>query len=314
MEKRWFILVFLVVLAGCAGLIRGQQKDTTSGAFVGGTQGISLSFIEGEPPAGVLDNNQEAFLITLMLRNEGEFTVPVGRIIASLSGVSQESFNLKSLDAKSDFALEKKSKARDATLPGGQEELSFREAKYKPDLPADFSIDLRADICYDYQTEAVTSVCLRKNVLERDEIEDNCRVDNTNIKAENSGGPIQISNVVERPSGNSKVRVSFDVSNKGIGVVYEPNTFSKSCSGNDDKKDALFIEVTSTSNKYKITCSKFGSSNKGIIRLVNGAKNLNCEIDTSGLQEVSFTDFLLIRAKYMYRDAVSVPITIENAE
>lgn len=313
MKKRLLLFVFLIVLAGCASLTRTQQPES-EGAFVGGTQGLSMSFVEGEPPARVLDDGQEVFFITLMLRNEGEFTVPTGRIISSLSGISQDAFALKSLDAKSDFVLESKSKSRDATLPGGQEEISFGEAKYKPDLPADFPIDLRADICYDYQTEAVTSICLKKNVLARDELEDNCMIDNPSLKVENSGGPIQISNVNERPGGNNKVRVSFDVSNRGIGAVYEPNTFTSSCGGNEDKKDTMFVEISSTSNKYKIACSRFGNTNRGLVRLVNGVKTVNCEVDTSGLQETSFTDFLIIKSTYMYRDAVSVPITIENAE
>jgi len=319
MQKRLVILVpFLLLLAGCAGLIGGAgTPGQNEGAFAGGTQALQLGFLEGEPPEKVLDNGQETFMITLLLRNEGEYTIPKGKILATLSGASREAFNLKSLTVKSDFDLEKKAKSRDQVTQGGQEELSFGVAKYKPDLPADFGLDLRADVCYDYQTEAVTSICLKKNAFARADVNDNCALDNPSPPVENSGGPLQVSSVKQRPTGANKIRLSFDVSNKGVGAVYPPGTFASQCGGSQEteqQQDSLQVSLTSTGNKYPIACSKFANGNHGTVRLVNGVKTINCEIDTSGLQDSSFTDFLIIKMKYMYRDAVSVPLTIENSD
>ncbi len=315
MQKRLvFFVPILLFLAGCAGFGGTGTTDQEGEGFAGGTQALQLGFLEEEPPEKVLDNGQETFLITLLLRNEGEYTIPKGRILASLSGISREAFTLKSLTVKSDFDLEKKAKSRDQVTPGGQEELNFGEAKYKPDLPADFNLDLRADVCYDYQTEAVTSLCLKKQAFSRTDVNDNCVLDNPSPQVENSGGPLQVSNVHQRPTGAHKIRLSFDVGNKGVGAVYPPGIFTSQCGGNEQQTDSLQVELMSTGNKYPISCSKFASGHKGVIRLVNGVKTVNCEIDTSGLQEASFTDFLIIKMQYMYRDSVSVPLTIENSD
>ncbi|MDO8556221.1 MAG: hypothetical protein Q7R96_03545 [Nanoarchaeota archaeon] len=315
MQKRFIsILLGLIFIAACTGLGGGQQAGNDKG-FAGGNQALALAFIEGEPPAKVLDNNQESFPLTLLLSNQGEYTIPKGKILASLSGISREAFGLNSLTVKSTFDLEKRSKTRDQVNTGGQEELSFGDAKYKPNLPADFGLTLRADICYDYQNEAVTAVCLKKEVLNRATINDNCALDTQNGKIENSGGPLQISNFHQRPTGTNKIRISFDVANKGVGAAYPPGTFTAVCGGGDEKAlDSVEVSISSTGNKYKISCSKFNSGDKGTIRLVNGIKTVTCEIDTNTLQEAAFTDFFIIKTRYQYRDGITYPITIENSD
>ena len=313
MKKRLVLFIALVFLiAGCTGLGKSNNSKDDS-AFVGGTKAISLAFAADEPPAKVLDDNQEEFFITLLLKNEGEFTIPKGRILASLSGISKEAFSLSSLSVKSDFDLERVRKDANVLQAGGTEELSFGKAKYKSDLPADFDTDLRANICYDYETQAVASICLKKNPLER-ATEDSCLVDNQAIKVQNSGAPVQVVAFRQRPTSGNKISVSFDVSNKGIGKAYSPSTFTDICKEMEDNSDMIEVSLTSASDKMKISCSKFGNSNKGIVRLVNNIKTVSCDIDTSSMQETSFSDFIIVKMKYMYRDVISVPITIQDAQ
>ena len=313
MKKRLVLFISLVfLLAGCTGLSKGTDQSSDS-AFVGGTKALSLAFAGDEPPAKVLDDNQEEFFITLLLKNEGEFTIPKGRILASLSGISKEAFSLNSLNVKSDFDLERVRKDRDLLSAGGIEELSFGMAKYKSDLPADFDTDIRANVCYDYETQAVASICLKKNPLERGD-EDSCLVDNQAVKVENSGAPVQVVGFRQRPTSGSKILVSFDVSNKGIGKAYSPSTFTDVCKEMEDNADMIEVSLSSSSGNMKISCSKFGNSNKGIVRLVNNIKTVSCDIDTSGIQDISYQDFLIVKMRYMYRDLISVPITIEDAQ
>ncbi|MDO8628384.1 MAG: hypothetical protein Q7R56_01360, partial [Nanoarchaeota archaeon] len=129
-----------------------------------------------------------------------------------------------------------------------------------------------------------------------------------------SGAPIQIIHVRQRPNGSNQIRLTFDITNAGVGAVYKPNSFTQACTGNEDNKELVEIEIKSTSGQnYPVSCTKI-NSNKGSYKLVNGIKTVSCDIDTKNLQESSYTDFILITARYMYRDSVDLPITIENSE
>jgi len=84
-----FILAVALFLTGCE-----QTEETTNldGPYVGGSEGLKFSFQEYEPPQIVLDDSQEDFFITLVVKNMGEYTIPEEGIIASLSGVDANAF------------------------------------------------------------------------------------------------------------------------------------------------------------------------------------------------------------------------------
>src|SRR3989344_3862943 len=98
-----FVLIALLFLVGCQ---RGNTDDQQGqGAFVGGDAGLQIAFAENEPPEVVLDNNQESFFITLLLKNQGEYTIPKNGLIASVSGVSKDAFSIPSLNKKNDIEI-----------------------------------------------------------------------------------------------------------------------------------------------------------------------------------------------------------------
>ena len=302
------LLVLLLIISACERFgVGSKDKEQTQTAFVGGSNALTVAFVDNEPPVNVLDAGQQDFYITLLVKNEGEFTIPKGKILASLSGVSREAFGLSNLNVKSNFDLDGVTKE----ISGGIEELEFGLASYKPDLPADFLTNMRADVCYDYETDALATLCLRKNLFERD-INGVCDVNQEGVNVENSGGPVQVQNLKVSRTGPNQMRVLFDVVNAGQGGIYEPNAFSNVCGGQENKKDMVKVKLSSPANRFKISCSRFSGS-EGVVRLVNGIKTVSCTVDTSTLQEATFEDLLQINVKYMYRDAISVPLTIENA-
>ncbi len=309
------ILMVFFVLAALTSACKqiGDQDQKPAGAFVGGTSGVDVAFIEGEPPVSVLDNNQETFLISLSLLNNGEFTVPRSGLIGSLSGISGSAFGLSSLDRKNEFEIQGVKKDREFVSLGGEELLEFGEASYKVDIPADFTTTIRADICYQYQTKAIGNLCLKKKVLSSD-IDDVCEVNINDLGAENSGAPIQVTSMRQHSVGTSSIKVTFKISNVGIGAVYEPGTFTTSCSGHEDEKDKVKVTVSNPQRTFEVKCSQFGGSNSGVVRLVNKEKEISCTIDTSNLQEITFQDLIIIQVDYMYRDAVTTQITVEDAE
>lgn len=311
--KRGFLILslFALLLVGCQGAGPGQPK--TDSPFIGGTQAIDVAFVENEPPARVLDNSQEQFFITLLLRNGGEFTVPRNGLIASLSGVPQKSFNLKSLNMVNPREIGGATKDADLVHPGAEELLEFGEAKYTIDIPASFTTQLRADVCYTYQTKAVGNLCLKRNVVSRKSVNDVCDVNVPSVVVHNSAGPIQATDLRQTSVGSNRVKLSFKVKNVGSGAVYEPGAFTSVCAGQDNLKDMVKITLTSPEQAFSVECNQLSNKNSGVVRLINKEKDITCTIDTTGLQEVTFQNLLLLQMDYMYRTAVVTSLTVDNA-
>ncbi len=307
-------LLFLVmIISGCQGIGFGKKPVPVGpSAFVGGTQGLAMAFAEDQPPDTVLDDGQEEFFVTLLLRNLGEHTVPVGGVIGSLSGVVQTSFGLKSLDVVNSVPIYSVTKEGDQVISGGEELLEFGTASFGPDLPANTPFVLKADLCYAYQTQAVTTVCLKKDVLQK-EVGEVCNINNAALKFENSGAPMHSVDFKQSSVGTNKVKVSFKVVNRGIGAVYEPGTFSGKCVGKEGEKNRVRVTVDSPDKTFSASCTQLGGSNTGVVTLVNNQKDITCTIETSGLQEITFQDLFIVKLDYMYREAVQTPLLVANA-
>ncbi|MEK6860750.1 MAG: hypothetical protein AABY07_02150 [Nanoarchaeota archaeon] len=308
------LLISVVLISGCKDFGFGKKTGTQPQhqTFVGGTKGVEIAFAQEEPPNIILDNGQETFFITLLIRNVGEFNILSGKLIASLSGIPQSSFGIRSMNIVNSFELIGVSKDREFVTPGGEDLLEFGEASYKPDVPGTISFPLRTDICYTYQNKAVSSICLKKNVLKKS-FADVCEMNNNNVAVENSGGPIHITNVRQNSAGNNRIKISFKVVDKDVGTVFEPGTFSNACVGHEDDKDRVKVTITNPQNNFNIECTQFGGGNSGTVKLINNEKDVNCLINTASLQEVSYKDILLFTADYQYRQAVTTTLVVENA-
>ena len=306
------VLLFLVGSLFLAGCQETTDDALLEGPYVGGTQGLQFAFQEGEPPVSVLDDEQESFFFTLVVRNLGEFTVAEGRAIASLSGVDSNAFGMSSLDTKNIVEIQSVSPDQGFIIEGAEELLEFEEASYVNDVATTFNIPIRSDLCYDYHTEALTAPCLKQNVVKQS-IGDVCEANNPALQLSNSGGPIQVSGMRQKAIGSSKVQFTFAVENVADGIVYLPDTFTDSCRGGESGKDMVKVTLRNPQGNFVAECTALGKSDSGQIRLVNKRKELTCTVDTSGLQEVSYQDILFIDVDYMYREAITTNLKVENA-
>ncbi len=305
------LLITAILLSGCTGLPFGKDKQPqTLGTFVGGTEGLEAAFATDEPPDAILDNGQEEFFITLLLQNKGEYTIPTGGVVASLSGIVQSSWNLATLNVKNTFDIFGTSKQGELVIPGAQEELTFGTARFTPDLPGDTSFNLGVDVCYSYKTQTVSKICLQKDVLQRERKSAVCSITNQALGEETSGGPIHATSFRQSSVGKNKVNVYFKISNKGIGAVYEPGTFTTSCTGKDTEEHRVRVKVFSPENTFTIKCTQLGNTNTGVVKLVQNSKDITCSIETAGLQEVTFQDLLVVEMTYMYREAIKTSIRV----
>ena len=184
------------------------------------------------------------------------------------------------------------------------------KAQYTIDIPGFHH--LRADICYTYQTQALANICLKKDVLRKD-LDDVCDVKVPNLPIENSGGPFQVVQAHEDTVGKNKIKFNFKVKNSGIGAIYEPGSFTNLCAGQEDKRDKVKITLTSPENAFQIQCSQLGNTHTGVVRLVNGEKDISCTIDTTNLQDITFQGLVIVTMDYMYRSGVIKQLVVQNA-
>lgn len=294
-----------------------QDEDLVTGPFVGGTNGLAISFATDEPPARVFDKEPgeegEDFDITIKLKNEGEFDILENKVIVTLSGIDVRDFDLSNANMILDRILEGKSEFRGQVVQGDEDEITFSSARYKHDLDADWETNVRADVCYEYQTKATTKVCLKRKATDRDE-EDVCQISNQNVGIDNSGAPVQVEEVSTRTSGSNEVLISFVVKNKGSGLIHPPGTFTNKCVKNEDREDRLKLEVFSGSGRYFPQCVQLGNKNVGELKLTNNQKVVKCRIDTKNAPESPIEEPINIKVSYFYRNAISTPLIVEDSE
>src|SRR3989338_4948843 len=87
-----FSAVFLLFIAGCGSGDVATGAPTTP--FLGGTQGLEISFLEGSPPAEVTDGDTFDFQALVQLKNVGEHDIKKKDINVSLIGFLPSQFKL----------------------------------------------------------------------------------------------------------------------------------------------------------------------------------------------------------------------------
>ena len=301
------LLVTLVFIAACT-----QKQTASKGRFVGGTSGLTFSFMIDEPPEIVSDSNQDEFDIGLALENVGEEDIAPSQVIATLNGLEKDAFSLSSLSAKNIDPLEGKKKLADRVIPGEQGEIIFNNLKYKEKLPADLEVELRADVCYEYGTRAIADMCLKKEPNKRG-TDDICEITDEAVNVDNSAAPVRITNFAQRASGASKVKFTFDIEKSGSGDVFESGTFSDKCTVNDDKLNRVNVNVGFIGSGATVSCNLAGSGSKGTVKLLSGKRTVRCEV-SSIAQDIAFRKSLQMKLDYVYKDSVTKYFTVESSE
>lgn len=309
-----YLIVFLIIglffISGIGGCPKKEAEgEVGAGVFAGGSNGLDINFIEYEPPASVLDDNQEPFYITVDLTNIGEYDIPAKKIIATLAGINAESFGLSSLDTILDYELIGKQKTDVGVVEGMSQPLSFDELKYKGDLDVDFSTNLYVDVCYQYQTRGSSKLCLKQKTNKISE-DDACSINNPSVAIDNSGAPVQIKDVKQVGSGSNTVKVTFTIENVGNGELYPHDAFTSTCKRDLGIKDKVRVEV-STKSGIPIKCGRLDNSNKGLVKLSGQQTTLVCDVDTYRVQSSAFEEPIDIKVTYFYKESINKQITVK---
>jgi len=289
------IVVLALALAGC----QSSGNSTTppsSTPFIGGTAGLSVKFAPNSPPAevtdfqkgqGALDN---AFNIDVLLENIGEYTVLNGKATVTITGISASDFLGTSSTAKSlstpttDELTEVKKDTEGNKIPGSVADVKFENLAFRTTLAGNAAFPVQAEVCYPYETKAVTDLCIRSDATKT--AAGVCQITGQKT-VYNSGAPIQVTSVKESVGGRSKVLLTFNVKVVGTGLFFKQlRTGAVECSKGTFSKENLVLVEVNTGLPGTLSCSGLTEAQKaagdysGYLRIDNGQGTFSCIQDT----------------------------------
>ncbi len=253
-----FILLVGFLVSCTAPTPTGPEPADLTTAFVGGNDGLVISFIPGLPPDQIVDSStpgletQGNFKIGLQLENVGEHDIDLGRgdkMVVSVEGINPiafgvqpETFTFRNAEFL-DRPFRAKEKLADTVFPGDRIRLLFPKAtgggttptaealNYLGTLPGSQTFTVQANACYTYQTLAATKLCLTDELFRR-ATPGQTQVCTTGLKpVENWGAPVKITRLEQTPirftpeGRPESLSIVFDIEQSGPGQIFDPVFF-----------------------------------------------------------------------------------------
>lgn len=307
------LVTILLISTGCEDT--GNQGGEATTPYIGGQAGLSVQFVDDAPPPEVFDRSQYPFNIEVKLLNNGEADINKNDVKVVISGLNPadfgktESFFIRSGISEDILATYKDYegniiKATDviAVFPG----LNFKDT-----LTGNFNTKVRADVCYTYKTDAVSTGCIKPNPL-REDTTDICLVKEKKT-IYNSGAPIQIESFEELPSGTDKVRYIFTIKHVGTGKVFTPKS---KCPDSREAQNKLHfkLEFPAEGNNVDFECAGLvdGVSKEGDIILRDGTAVVRCtQVQASS---IVFDQRLQVKLDYDYLQTADKEILVKKSD
>ena len=340
MKNKVALASFFMVLMLAAGCNHEPGPTTgSSTGFVGGSEALELSFIEGSPPTEVTDKleGEEGFPfdVTLVMENVGEYDIlPTQTMFITMSGFFPGDFSINNPDREllieypgsGDGIFEGVKQDSDGNPIQGKiayirfPESSDLEFLYREPIPASTPLPFRVEVCYPYETEVVSDLCLMDDLTSRDQ--PICSPSGAR-KVSNSGGPVHISSVTQSVAGKHKILLRFEVEKVGKSDLFYYE--SRRCENNFRNRDRLLVEIDTglegLSCAGLIGGAGLGSSNPSlyngwsgdVILKADGTAAFTC-IQTlqSKDQRDGLKNFKTAIA-YLARDAISTAVTVKHS-
>lgn len=303
----FLFILFSVFAASC------EQKETVQGTpFIGGTEGIELSFYENMPPKEVFDLGQFPFDVVVKIKNNGEWSVDKEEISIAIDGIRPEEFGKTTNELIKQPAEDIEAKRKDAenniieASPVFVEFKSFNHVS--PIVGASQKFPFRVKACYAYGTIANSLLCVKKNLMGTDE-GGICKIDEEK-KIQNSGAPIQLLEMKESRRAANKIGFSFKVAHNGQGDLFKPESICDF--GDRASLDRIYLSVNS--GMPGLACTGLageGTTQAGEIVLYGGEKVVSC------VQEVTPANYefpVILKAEYSYYNSISTEVAVKHSE
>jgi len=318
------VLLFLISACGGTGDVIGGAPTTP---FLGGSQGLEIEFLGGNPPEEVTDTGFP-FKAIVTLKNNGEFDLRLDQVEVDLIGFLSTDFGVTQADALTKLQdrnpdSELTSRKRDSEgniiepvesfveFPGtGADDFNFGSS-----IAGNTVFIFRADVCYVYQTKGVSELCVLENLVD---VADDAICDPSESKSVfSSGSPLGVTSFRQNVAGTDRIQFSFDVVHSGSGGVFDPDTpvnCPKDITQRRNNEDKVKVTVnTGIDNLNCIGLDSCGSGSVqcGNIRLVNGKRTITCT-QTLGASRTDFRRNVDITVDFNYLDSTDQEVLVKH--
>lgn len=303
MRSLFLVFVVMLLISGCSG-----DEVVEDGPFVGGSSGVSLSFVEGAPISEF--SVSEEVPIQIMLKNNGEYDLPLNSAEISLYGLKMSDYGLSSdykvvegglLGIKKDFIEE-----------GAERIVDMGTMKYSGSVTTSLDdINLKAKVCYPYRSEARINTCALSRSIISSGGESVCDIEGEKYSpTRSSSSPVQITSFTEALSGSSEVMFRIEVENRGMGNVFANNAECSSLDRNTLDKDKVYYRI----EQEDVVCTSFDGieSNEGYLKLNTGKKTLICSMPVEDSSS-GYTREIAIFLDFKYVESTSKDLIILEA-
>ncbi len=322
-KKMFLMFVICLLVFSLSGCGDTEEQTSPGNAFLGGQAGLKAEFVDGMPPDSILDNDKQNFGIGIKLENMGEADVLENDGYIEIVGINAKDFGKTGQsDLKKNVDDEIKGAKRSLDgdrIKGGLAIVEFPDLKYKQDLPGESSLQITADICYNYKTRAASKICVKKELLRGLDTDKICKVSEEK-DVENSGGPVQITSVKQNPVGEGKIQLLFTIAHVGSpeDSFFKRGTDCEEIESNSDRYKVYFKVLNDVDGK-KPQCSGLDSGSgsnvdksEGYITLFSKAeRQLSCTLNVEDVDTI-FEKVMSFELEYRYFQSLQKDLKIRD--
>jgi hypothetical protein len=306
MDKKILFVLFIISVLSLVGCATETGKQTTTAPFVGGSTGLEINFIAGEPPEEALDEGQFPFIVTTSIENKGEWDVAKEEAVVELRGFRPADFNNPERSKSPDEDLSKTYIDVDGNvIPGTFTHVSFDGFNYAGSLQANNPFPILADICYKYGTKSQLDICYLDDLTEANEV---CEVKGPK-PIFSSSAPVSVENLKEEIAGSDKVSFSFDIVHRGSGLL---SVLDSNCNDADEltNKNKVWVEVNTDLPGLECSGLVEGGATTGYATLYSGKRHIRCTQDVPG--DGDYIKKASVIVKYDYKETIKTEILIKH--
>ncbi len=308
-KKRMVFSAFGVILLFLIAACDSGQKDTGGAPktpFLGGTDGVQIKFLEGNPPTEVTDKNSFPFQAVIGIKNNGETDIAAAGAIISLGGFLPSTFRSADADFLDSDLTKKSTEAlngryRDSegnVIESVETFISFpkdgKQFNFKGEVAGNSpsSGDFKASVCYKYRTKAVSELCVLQNQIEA--AKNSICIPGEAKPIFSSSSPIQVNSFRQNAVGRDKIQFSFDIVHAGQGQVFDFSSTAADCPTDPRepekrlKEDSVKVTIkTGIGSVDQLKCVGLTTSKSadgtvsasGSVKLINGKRPVTCAQD-----------------------------------